>query len=202
MYYGDDITNASEETRNLVARVAHMLAHLEYPRPEAMWDEMRRMQVLRLIQVTPDMPERLMLGVLQARMYLVDNGYEVWARQVSMMGGPELNAGSLRGYVEQVLDGVARRVDPRVREALLLYDRGIQPTPGRSRGPAMYHPGRPPAHKRWRIARKARKEAAAVYAAQLEEHEDAANGQRGWHVEAENREHEEWCAANGVAPFG
>jgi len=138
--FSPNVEGMSSETREVVAEVNRNLMRL-------------RREYLASVSVTWDMPEKLMLEILQARLFIDKEYY----RKMSDAGCPSSGLGS---YVDQVIHGYALRVNPRVREALLLIDQGIQPS-GLPRGHATYHPGEPPPHKRWRAARAAKADAAA-----------------------------------------
>jgi hypothetical protein len=135
----------SPETRELVGKVNGNLMRV-------------RAEYLRNVLVTWDMPERLMLEILQARLKLDKDLANAWYQRIYEEGGPSER--TLRNYLLEVLTyEVARRVDPRIREILLLLDQGIE-RGSLPRGPATFHPGQPPSHKRWRAAREAKAAAA------------------------------------------
>ncbi len=96
-------------------------------------------EILRQVKVTPDMPERMMLQVLEARLGESREASEDLTRRISEAGGPDENR--LHRYLYDVLyRGMSRRIDARVRDALLLIDQGIKPgTVPRATG---FHPGR------------------------------------------------------------
>lgn len=128
-----------------------------------------RAEYLADLKITWDMPERLMLSILQAR-FDVKPG---WSELFVAKGGPK--GPRLGCYLDGVLVyGEARRVDPRIREVMLHIDQGWS-LDALKRGPATYHPGKPPMHKVWRASREAKAATKAVAAAAREAYEaDAA----------------------------
>ncbi|MEZ0250539.1 MAG: hypothetical protein ACAH20_06205 [Methylobacteriaceae bacterium] len=141
--YRDDIEGLSEETVRLV-RHFELLWRREIPPPSPeTWSMHQRTRRLAHPLITPDIPERLMAEMLKARMeYGSENAFQVWCDQVRRMGGPVLNPRYVESYVRAVAAGYSRVVNPSIREALLLFDHGIQPG-SLPRMPAKRLPGKP-----------------------------------------------------------
>jgi hypothetical protein len=123
--YFETDPDLSPETNETILRV----------RAELNW---ARQVALCKVKVTPDMPERMMLEVLMARLSDSRETSEDLVRKIRDAGGPDVNR--LTKYLYDVVDlHMSRRIDPRVRDALLLIDQGIEPgTMPRASG---FHPG-------------------------------------------------------------
>ncbi|CAO4184575.1 hypothetical protein [Methylorubrum extorquens] len=151
----------SLETRALIERVNENLTRV-------------RAEYLSRVQVTWDMPEGLMLEILDARLKLGENLANAWLQRIYEEGGPAPRR--LLKYLHDVLDrGLARRVDPRIREILLLLDRGI-PRGSLPRGPGTFHPGSLTYHGIRRLQRELEEDAyreaeEAAEVARNEEHD-------------------------------
>lgn len=113
-----------------------------------------------------------MLHVLDARFGESREAADELTRKISEAGGPDENR--LHRYLYDVLyRGMSRRIDARVRDALLLIDQGIKP--GTVRRASGFHPGTPTPYLR-RLALQKEKIWRAEYEAQKEAHDEAASG--------------------------
>lgn len=138
-------------------------------------------EILRQVKVTADMPERMMLQVLDARFGESREAADELTRKISEAGGP--NENRLHRYLYDVLyRGMSRRIDARVRDALLMIDQGIKPgTVPRATG---FHPGTPTPYLRRLVAKE------AIKRAQDEaDKEEWAAIAAGWYWELERLEH-------------
>lgn len=114
------------------------------------WDHFKAVADQR---VTPEMTDRQMLHILQARQHALP----YWYGMIERSGGPSTRR--LIGYIAGALSGYAMRVDPRIRAILLAVENGgrpgtkLAPLPP---GPPQYLPGEPPPWKRRRAARAAK----------------------------------------------
>ncbi|MFF9550873.1 hypothetical protein [Methylobacterium fujisawaense] len=120
---------------------------------QAREDEWDHFKAVADQKVTPEMTDRQMLHILQARQQVLP----YWYGMVERSGGPSTRR--LIGYIAGALAGYAMRVDPRVRAILLAVDNGgkpntkLGPLPPQ---PPQYMPGEPPPWRRRRAAREAK----------------------------------------------
>jgi len=122
-------------------------------RSQARSVELKHFKAIASQPVTPEMTDRQMLHILQARQFI----RPWWYAMIESSGGPSTRR--LVGYIAGALSGYAMRVDPRVRAILLALENGgkpgtkLEPLPP---GPPQYLPGDPPPWKRRRTARAAK----------------------------------------------
>jgi hypothetical protein len=120
-----------------------------------------RFKCLVMVEVTLDMPEQLVLEILDARLALMpEHTANKYCRQIHEEGGPSPRA--LRKYLRDVLDrGYGLRIDHRVRSILADFDGAGTPGGRPPREPELFHSGSlPPAAIR-RMQRHAPAEEAA-----------------------------------------
>jgi histone H3/H4 len=127
---------------------------------ESLNRDLRQARIERLcrVMVTLDMPEHLVLEVLDARLTLMpEDSVRDYCRMIQEEGGPSPRA--LRKYVRDVLDrGFGLRVDQRIRPILATIDGAGAPAGKPPREPELFHSGTlPPAAIR-RMQREAAEE--------------------------------------------
>lgn len=70
---------------------------------------------------TPDLPDDILIEVLRVRV-LEQGGSSNWCAKIRSLGGPRITPRWLFRYSHNHMLGRGRRIDPRVRQALILED--------------------------------------------------------------------------------
>lgn len=134
--------NPSPETR---ATIEQLNEDLKKDRIGRLWS----------VLITLDMPERLVLEILDARLATDERAAGYWCHVIHEEGGPSPRV--LRKYLRDVLDrGLGVRIDHRIRLILAEHDGAGVPKGKLPRTPELFHSGKlPPA-----VIRRVQREAA------------------------------------------